>query len=271
MDHIAKFMTQHAHHTGLTVGISTTRDRLTTLSMARLPQHGQIDYLIVVQALTPCPAGQKSDDVPTHLCRADITVRFDTGQGIARSRNQVINAAQRDLLWFADDDLEFEASGLQNLITAFGQQPDAAVLTFQSANADGSLRKAFGNKHSRIAKHNAGRYATFEIAIRPATIRDAAVAFDTNFGIGSRYSFGDEYVFLSDCIDAGLICRYVPFVLAIHPTLSTGFRKVPKRLRTERAIFARVFGGLWPVWFVAFIVKKHMRYLRTRFSSEKKG
>lgn len=271
MDHITKVMTQHAHDIGLTVGISTTRDRLATFLLARLPQHAHVDYLIVVQTLTPCPTGQQADDVPAHLCRSDIKVRFVTSQGIARSRNEVINAAQRDFLWFADDDLEFDATGLQNLITAFENHPDAAVLAFQSANTDGSLRKAFGDKPSRIAKHNAGRYATFEIAIRPAIIRGAALAFDKNFGIGSRYSFGDEYVFLSDCIDAGLMCRYIPFVLAIHPALSTGFRKIPHRLRTEQAIFARVFGGFWPIWFVAFIVKKHMRSLRTRFSSEKKG
>jgi len=223
----------------LTIAISTLGSRLARIDAQALPAQAGWRYLILVQATG-------SAEPPVALAaRPDIAwLTLDT-TGVAASRNRALDAATTEYLLFSDDDIELLADGIGRLVAAFDARPDLAVLTAQTLNGDGTPLKAYARRARRLSLFNSAKTGTVEMMVRPARIRQQAVRFNTAFGVGTRLPLGDEYVFIADCLKAGLRGRYVPIPVAVHTARSSGNDWLSAESAEARArVFDTVFGPL---------------------------
>ena len=94
--------------------------------------------------------------------------------------------------------------------------------------------------------------------MRLAPVRAAGVRFDEGFGVGAgtAATLGEEYVFLADCLAAGLSGVHDPLPVSVHPHESSGFVwEGEAQARARALVFARVFGRAAPPVRLAFALK----------------
>jgi hypothetical protein len=114
---------------------------------------------------------------------------------------------------------------------------------------------------------NSGRTASHELSFRREPVMAAGVAFDEGFGAGAGTPnfIGEEYIFIVDCLRAGLKGAFRPLPVSIHPPHSSGLIwKGEAAAQARAAIIARIFGRAAPVVRIAFALKNRRRFVRRR-------
>jgi len=233
----------------LTVGYSALADRVAGIK----PPSGPFDLLLVVQS---AKATNWKEKLPNALKNSAVTDELKS-LGVAKSRNRVIELASTDYLVFADDDIEFVVSGLNEVIDYLDANPDVALVLAQATDPTGKLRKPYPSSQQALTKLNSARAATYEMIIRVSAIKELGTRFDENFGAGVENYLGDEYIFVTDLLSAGGKAVFLPITIATHPEVSSGSGWGTDRDRRARAkVFTRVFGALAPVVRLAFGVRR---------------
>ena len=176
--------------------------------------------------------------------------------GVAKSRNAAIERASGKYLLFADDDITFSEAGIAEALEYFEANPDCAIVLTQAKDDSGALRKEYFNEIKPLRLTNSARAATYELMIKVDAFREKGIKFDENFGAGAENYLGDEYIFISDALRAGLKGVHLPVVLATHPTESSGSRWGSEQdLSARQKVFSRVFGWRAPLYRAAFLLK----------------
>jgi len=239
---------------GLTVGISTLGARADGIVLPR--PEPSVFYDILVQR----PGAASSlEGLYADLCggRDDVRVLPLDGQGVAASRNAALDAARTPYLLFGDDDVTLDLAGVRRLWAVLRDDPALAVVT---GRRTGPVPARYAGQGHSLRLWNTAKTATPEILLRVAPVRAAGVRFDTGFGIGAPHPLGDEYVFLTDALKAGLKGRFEPIAIGDHPDDSTGTDwSDPVLLRARVAVLRRVFGPLAGPMRLAFALKNRHR------------
>jgi hypothetical protein len=210
-----------------------------------------VELLVAVQG--ELPAGTT---LPAHVRCLRLA-----STGVAKSRNAVLDGARGEVLLFADDDVTIAEDGVDRVLEAFAADPDLALVLGEAVDERGRLRKRYPQTAGPLTRWNSAKAATYEMLLRPAAFRSAGVRFDERFGAGAELYLGDEYVLIADALRAGLPCRFLPVVLAVHPADSSGSRYGGVRDAAARAaVFGRVFGRLAPVARLAFVLRSPRRF-----------
>ena len=237
----------------LTIGYSALRERIQNIT----PPAERPDWETVIVVQNP---GQKSwqlADFPKLAARQDLSTEELQSTGVAKSRTRAIWLAKSEYLVFADDDIVFSESGLEEAIRYLDENPRLSLLLTQAQDPSGRLRKQYPKSPAKLSVWNSARAATYEMIIRVDAIRQFGVVFDENFGAGSENYLGDEYIFIADLLRAGGKAEFVPITIATHPEDSSGSGWGTERDRKARAkVFTRVFGALAPVVRLAFGIRR---------------
>jgi hypothetical protein len=219
---------------GLTVTIAISTLGAGVEKIGLPPPSPGISFLILVQD-APEGAGQRFSDRP------DVTLHCLDTIGVAKSRNAALDLAQGDLVVFGDDDLIWNIAGIQDLRDSFKADPKLdLVLAWRQER-----RPLDVGPNKPLTRFNSGRAGAPEMIIRLSAIREHGIRFDTDFGLGGRYGIGEEYVFITDALRAGLHGLSMPVITCSHPHDSTGDNwSDPTLLQGRHAILKRVFGPL---------------------------
>ncbi len=235
----------------LTIGYSVLGDRAAGI---RLPDpRSDVEILVVVQGGAPGPGA-----VPD---RADVRVVHLHSTGVAKSRNEVLRQARGTFVLFADDDIVIREEGVRAMLDALRRDDSLALGLGTAVDQAGGVRKRYPGRSVRLHRWNAGKAATYEMMLRRSAFADACVRFDEEFGAGLPQYLGDEYILIADALRAGLRCRFLPHVLAVHPTDSSGSGfGTPRDAAARAAVFDRVFGRTAPVARLAFVARSPRRF-----------
>ena len=188
--------------------------------------------------------------------------------GVAKSRNAVLAAARGRVLLFADDDVELRLSGIDEALAAFEDDPHLALVLGQAVDEQGRLRKRYPSAAAALTRCNSAKAATYEMMVRPAALRARKVWFDEDFGAGAPKYLGDEYILIADAVRRGLRCMFLPCVLAVHPTTSSGSGfGTPRDAAARAAVFDRVFGRAAAVARLAFLLRAPRRFGSVRLAT----
>jgi hypothetical protein len=234
----------------LTIGYSVLGERAAAI---RLPERQpDVEILVVVQ-------GDLPDDAPR---RDDVRYELLASRGVTKSRNAVLDGARGRYVLFADDDIVFHEEGVRSVLGELEADPGLALVLATAVDEGGRLRKPYPHRPVRLTRWNSGKAATYEIMLRRAAFVRTGVRFDERFGAGvDPHYLGDEYILIADAIGAGLECRFVPVVMAVHPTVSSGAGFGTERdARARAAIFNRVFGRVAPLARLAFVARSPRRF-----------
>ena len=226
----------------LTIGYSTLATRLSGIKYLDGFQN-----LVVVQN----PTSENLPSADQKITRVELQ-----SKGVAKSRNAVIENTTTEYLLFGDDDIEFKEESINSAIAYLEANKGISILLLQAVDETGALRKRYPNQAHPLKLTNSAKAATYEMIIRVSDIKKASIRFDENFGAGAENYLGDEYIFIADALRAGLKGLFLPIVIAIHPTDSSGsFHNTKQDALVRSRIFSRVFGIWAPVMRLLFILK----------------
>lgn len=178
-------------------------------------------------------------------------------RGVGLSRNTALLHAKGDIVLFSDEDIRFYAGYGEQVLSAFEKEPDADLITF---NFKVDVRRAtYYNKEKRpIRWYNYGRYPTYSVAARLASLRRANVCFSLLFGGGARYSNGEDSLFLHDCLKKGL--RLYASTEEIGEEIyreSTWFKGYNEKFFTDRGVlYHHLYGRMAGLFSLRFLLAK---------------
>jgi hypothetical protein len=101
--------------------------------------------------------------------------------------------------------------------------------------------------------------APSKLLLNPDALKNRKIYFDERFGLGSRLLGGEENLFISDAIDAGLKIKFFPFYIVQHSYEST-IKSFPKyhvvRIHVGGALDARLHVKMAIIKAFAITLKK---------------
>ena len=151
-----------------------------------------------------------------------ITMFSSTQRGLSRSRNYALSQATGDICLLCDDDVTYVDNYETIVIEAFQTLPQADIIVFNT-----NLVNAFEPRNPIVKIRKAPRYKLYgsvRMAFRLDSIRRANVWFNTNFGAGSKYSAGEESLWLLELRKKGLqVYEYPATICAVDYSESTWF------------------------------------------------
>lgn len=233
----------------LTIVVATTGDRINGII---LPDEAPgIDYIICVQQ----DKGHRLDTTN----RADVKVLPQEGANVSQNRNAGFKAAKGTLVLFNDDDVVLNPDAIDSLRACFTQN-EALVLGL-GWRAGGLPQSGKRSGTYRLTRFNTGHATVPGIMVRREPIQKSGIAFDPDFGVGARFLLGEEYIYVTDILRAGLNGVGFPLELGAHPHPSTGDNwHSTKLMSARRAMLARVFGKAHPFARAVFALKYRRRF-----------
>lgn len=223
----------------ITVAIATTSKRLPALRQIEFEEKASVRYLITIQKNTEQMLGNHLPDLES---RNDVEVIWCNELGVSKNRNSAIKACTTEFLIFADDDTKLHTWNYDILLQIGHENPETALFVGKIVDANGYPRKRYP-KHLSTANHfNSGRIGTPEMMVRPGMLQNKGVEFDEDFGLGTEVALGEEFIFVSDALKAGLTGKFVDVVTCTHGTASSGEKFGDNELKARKQVFERIFG-----------------------------
>ena len=199
--------------------------------------------------------------------RPDVTVARLASTGLSRSRNAALDRARGEILLIADDDVRHLPGAFAALRAAFAADPAMSLCVGRSFTPDGAPRKRHSARPQALTLRNSARTSSHELALRLPAVRAAGIRFDEAFGAGAGTPafLGEEYIFIADCLRAGLKGSALPLDLTVHPAESSGFVwQGAAAAQARAAVLGRVFGRAAPLARLGFAIKNRRRFARRR-------
>lgn len=154
-------------------------------------------------------------------------------KGLSNSRNLALKNAIGDICLIADDDVIYNVNFDKIILNSFIVNNNSDVITFKMKDLIGKDFKKYTiskwHNESSIKQVN-----SVVIAFKLNNIKYKNITFNPFFGLGSMFKTGEEYVFLRDCLKAGLKLWFESAYILSHKINSSG-----KDSGSDRLVFAR--------------------------------
>lgn len=213
----------------------------------------------------------QSDAIVINQCDRDEIERFTykghnilwmslNERGVGLSRNTALMRATADIVLFADDDVRYLDGYPQMVISSFEKNPEADFLLVDMETVGVIRHRDKPYTFRRIKWYNSLHYATFHFACKRESLVEKGLSFQLLFGGGARYSCGEDTIFLSDALKAGLKVWTVPgSVGTVTFGESTWFRGYTDKYFYDKGILMRyIFGAMaYPLIVALFLKNKN--------------
>lgn len=183
--------------------------------------------------------------------RDDFRILTHETKGISLNRNFALANAVAPCVLMTDDDVEFTASELKDIMEAFSSNPAADMLTFMH---HAPYTRVYPDVASDIADSPRGYYASaIEMGLRMDSVRRTGLRYNTAFGFHTAFLGGEDDVFLCDAVRLGMKVRFVPVYAGTHDHLSTSQkqRANPESVVTKGALMLHRNPSTWPLRMAA--------------------
>lgn len=128
----------------------------------------------------------------------DARIFYSETRGLSYSRNLSLLNSDSDYCIIADDDMSYKENYELKILEEF-KRTQADVIIF-------SLPKDLNKDHNdiRVNYLNYKKYGSVRIAFRRDAIVTKEIFFPISFGSGSKYSSGEDTIFIQQCLKSGL-------------------------------------------------------------------
>lgn len=137
-----------------------------------------------------------------------VKIISTTQRGLSNNRNQTLMRASGDICIIADDDVIYDKDYINIVENEFSRFSDADVLIFNIEDHAPELGRYINKGCGRVNYLNFMRYGSVRIAFKTQSIKKAGIFFNTTLGSGQKVSFGEDTVFLCDCLKKKLKVYY---------------------------------------------------------------
>jgi len=236
--------------------ISTSNDRIIALADLRLLDN--VHYVIVHQVFPDFVLSHNALEASQLLeQREDITYLKVIEKGLSKSRNRAIKASRNKYALIADDDIQFNYSGIFELVERMSNE-NIQIASGRHQFFSGKLAKSYKASSFLLNTISAASVSSVDMILDIEAIRKHGVTFDERFGLGAELPSGEEYIFINDVLNAGLRAKYYPITLAYHPDEVSGhdFFSTPIKAIAKREMFVRCFPKSHYIYRLLFWIKK---------------
>lgn len=133
-----------------------------------------------------------------------------TDRGLSKSRNKALKMATGDYCIICDDDEKFESNYLDLINESIRQNPEYDILTFIVERND----KKYSKREKTINYLSSLKISSVQIVFKRKSIVENNISFNEKFGSGTEHYFGEENLFLFDCLKKKLKIKYIPVKIA---------------------------------------------------------
>ena len=184
------------------------------------------------------------------------------GKGLSESRNIALSKTTADIVQIADDDLYYVRNYDKIILAGYEKYQDADIIAFYVDHENPKLR-APKLPEGKIGLLKSMKIVSYQISLRPKSLRNKNIIFDENFGTGTKKIMGEESILLFDCINAGLKIYSVPIKIATlkDDSVSTWFKGYDAEyFRVKGMVFYRMSNILAVPLALQFIIRKRKIY-----------
>lgn len=186
-----------------------------------------------------------------------VRVINSKGTGIGNSRNRAFLASSggvfakenddEEILLFADDDIHYVDGYEDIVINEFKEIPEADMLVFNARclnNNDGRVKDKPCNTIEGVHWFNCLRYGTIRMAVKKKFLEEHNIWFSLEHGGGTKYGFGEDTLFIHDCLKAGAKIYTTPATLCeFSYEDSSWFQGYDEKwFNDEGVLFKRLYG-----------------------------
>ncbi len=179
-------------------------------------------------------------------------------KGLSKSRNKAFLKSRADICTIADDDMYYLDDYEKTILDAYKKYPDADIIAFYVEHGN-RLKK---QKEGKVGFLKSMRISSVQLTFKRKSIVDRKIFMDELFGTGSKYYYGEENIFLFDCLRQNLKIYYVPQKIAIlKDSTSSWSRENTIELHKIRgATFYRMSKIWYPLLIIQFAIRKRKKY-----------
>lgn len=159
-------------------------------------------------------------------------------RGVGLNRNNALMRADADICLFADDDVVYYNGYAKVVENFYKSHTDADVVIFNFLVKRGD-EEAYElvKRARRVGRKGVTKFGTFCISVRNSAIKRKNINFHREFGGGSRYSHGEDSIFLQDCAKAGLhIYTCSKLIGYVNHGVSTWFKGYTDRFFFDKGV-----------------------------------
>ena len=213
----------------------------------------------------------QSDAIIGNQCDQDLIERFKYNnhniiylnfneRGVGLNRNNALMRASEDICLIADDDMVY-ADGYADIVkAAFAKYSDADILIFNLQEKNST--RYIIRKVEHVGYHNYLRYGTARIAIKLNSIRKNGIYFNQCFGGGTEHCHGEDNIFLTECLKAGLKIYALPITIAElteerQSTWNNGYNK--KYLIDQGVLYKAISKRFWRMLCLQDVLRRSKR------------
>lgn len=163
-------------------------------------------------------------------------------RGVGINRNLALMYASADICLFADDDVCYYDGYKEKIIEYYEKNPKADVVIFNfKVSRDGEKEKDIVTSGRRLKKRHLGKFGTYCITARKNSLLKTNIWFITLFGGGTKYSSGEDSLFLLDCYNNKLRIYACENTLGfVHHKDSTWFTGYDEKFYFGKGAFYQV-------------------------------
>lgn len=186
-------------------------------------------------------------------------------RGVGLNRNNALLRADADICVLADDDLVYVNGYVGIIERAFRDNPNADVIIFNLYEKN--PRRFVTKKKLKVNFFNFMRFGAPRIAFRTNRIKKYGIFFNVYFGGGSKYSAGEDTLFILECLKKGLKIIAVPDYIAtlVENRSSSWFKGYTDKFFMDRGALFACISKKWAKLLALQFCIRH----RKRFSNEK--
>lgn len=189
---------------------------------------------------------------------------FETG--VAKSRNLALKNANKKILVFADDDINYLKTTKETILKAYNRFDNSDAILFQIQRDQATLFKKYPKKiQNPISIFTILNCGTIEITLKNQKLANQKIKFNEWFGLNSFFDLGDEPLFLMDMKrNKKKLIFYNETIVTHNHNSSIDKINLSKKYYNFGAFYKKIFPNFYFFWLllkIAYDLKqKRMKF-----------
>lgn len=183
-------------------------------------------------------------------------------KGTSKSRNKQLVKSIGDICILADDDMVYVNNYEEIVKQEYIKNPQADMIIFNIENMNKERKKFKKLRKKKVNFLDIMKIRTSQITFKRSILDKYKIHFDEDFGPNSKFSKGEETIFLRDALKSKIkifsINKKLGTVLNDRSTWFTGFNK--KYLYDQGAIFYRAYPKIYIFIILQYVIRKYKLY-----------
>lgn len=185
---------------------------------------------------------------------------YTTQRGLSHSRNELLNNMKGDVGILCDDDVIYEKDYEEKIKKAYAEL-DADIIVFEVKVTRKGYDKNQSTTTTKEKKYKISfshkYYTSTRITFRKESIYKRNIWFNVNFGAGSKYSSGEEALFIREARNKNLkIVECFEKIANVNHNISTWFKGYDEKYFYDKGAWLKeVYPNIYFIFKWYFILK----------------